>query len=172
MGCSSESAEPSPEPAGGASPSTPTDSSVFPAELTLTALEAFLDQKTYQSSPWVADPAPRPSQDPGNPHNHVRVYFNPRAVQSIQEGRGDRSAHLAESMVVKEMYNAEEELLGLAVSLKTEDSREASSWLYYCRGSGFFCGSSDASETKPLFSAGHQDCFSCHMENFYAPLPR
>ena len=144
----------------------------FPAETTQAGVEAFLDGGSYRASPWIFDAAPRPSIDTTSPHGRVRVYFNSVAAESIRAGNdGIDSPPARRSMIVKELYDAQDTLLGRAVSMKLEEGKSLSSWLYYCDGPGDACVG-DASAPTPLYTEGKVSaCHTCHGGGIFAPLP-
>lgn len=148
------------------------DPAVFPDALTVESIESFLDAEEYKQAPWTFDPAIREGTASfAHPGARLRVYFNPTAVESIQAGNGDTQAHLPQSMVIKELYDQADQLLGKAVSLKVETGLAPSTWVFYCRGPATACGTSNVSETQAFLRRGQSDCLSCHGENYFAPLP-
>jgi hypothetical protein len=84
----------------------------------------------------------------------VRVFLDPKLDASLKAGN---STHPAGSGVVKEMYNANGELEGWAVAVKTQkDSEGGKGWFWYEV-------TSTAAEAKPYASGnGIPLCFGCH----------
>lgn len=164
-GCSSGSDE---DGTGGAS----AEDREFPSETSQLGVEAFLDRGAYREAPWISDAAPRPRSDATSPHGRVRVYFNSIAADSMRAGNdGIESPPARRSMIVKELYDADDALLGRAVSMKVEEGKSLSSWLYYCDGPGDACVG-DAATPTPLYTEGRVSaCHTCHGGGIFALLP-
>ena len=140
----------------------------FPADTSQAGIEKFLEGETYKSAPWRFDAAPRGTDDVVSPHKRMRVYFNPKAVSSIEAGNGmDSAPHDQGAMVIKELYDDQDRVIGHAVSLKVGKTDSADDWLYYCDGPSADCGSS----TTPIYGPGEFECHGCHNGSYFAPLP-
>jgi hypothetical protein len=139
--------------------------STIPTENSLPAWEAFLAAGSYTQNGWISETAtPREDASMGvSPHGRVRVWFNPTLVASQKAGNGATTMappHTAESMVVKELYEADT-LAGYAVSLKVDPTGGPSAWFYYCKGPANRC-STGSVPTTALFAKGDLNCGGCH----------
>ena len=145
---------------------TPAEPKVLPSDQTQASYEAFLNAGDYMKNGWVADvAAPREESTAVSPHDHVRVWFSPKMVESFDAGNGatsDAPAHFVDSMVVKELYDGAT-MVGRASFWKVEEGKGPTSWIYYCRGPAARCYTNSPSfETTPLFRKGEPQCGSCH----------
>lgn len=140
----------------------------FPADTSQAGIKKFLEEETYKSAPWRFDPAPRGTDDIVSPHKRMRVYFNPSAASSIEAGNGpDTVPHPEGAMVIKELYDDQDAIVGHAVSLKVGKADRDEDWLYYCDGPSDDCGAS----TTPVYGPGEFECHGCHNGSYFAPLP-
>lgn len=144
---------------------------IKPDAHTQAAIESYLTSQHYREAPWVAETAnARPRSTPVSPHDRVRVWFNSVLVDSQKAGNGtDLSAppHVTDSMVVKEFFDANEQLLGHAVMLKLAGNRDA--WVYYCMDTSGRCGNSS---TPPVYATGSSNsCAGCHAGMVFTRAP-
>ncbi len=149
---------------------------VLPAAQTQEAYEAFLDANEYTKNGWVSDvAAPRDESSPVSPHDRVRVWFSPKMVESFDAGNGvtyDAPGHFIDSMVVKELYDANDALVGRVSFWKVEEGKAPANWIYYCRGPAGRCYSSSPSlEATPLYKKGEPNCGTCHGGLVYTTPP-
>lgn len=153
-GCSSDTDPPGDGDGDGDGDDT---SGQFPADTTEATVAAFLAAESYKT--WTGDAAPRGSEDTVNVHgDFLRVFFNDNAVTS----HGGPAS--PQSMVVKEIYDAQGTLLGKATTIIDADLGRT----FYCSvTSGTGC--TGQAETEPLYD--DISCSSCHGGQFYAPLP-
>lgn len=177
-GCSSSSDE---DPPSGSNPPTgsqpppngsqppPTGSpppQLVPADQTEAAYEAFLNEGLYTQNGWVSDvPTPREATSTVSPHDRVRVWFSPKAVESFAAGNGltsDAPGHFVDTMVVKDMYDGDT-LIGRASFWKVEEGTGPTAWIYYCKAPAGRCYfESPAFDVTPLFKKAEPQCGSCH----------
>lgn len=145
------------------------DPNEMPSDTSAEGIAAFLEAGTYQSSPWVGDPAPRGTDNVVNVHGaQMRVFFNSAAVAAVTN---DTSA--AGTMVVKELYEAGA-VVGHAVSIKTGSGNTANDWLHYCNAPvGSTACTGESVNTMPIYAVGVEAaCGYCHGQVPYAPLPQ
>lgn len=148
-----------------------------PQDVSAESLAAFLDARTYQSAPWVAEtPAPREGVlGTGSPHGRVRVYFNPALLDSIAAGNGlfeTMLPHATGSMAVKELYDETDTQVGVAAELKVDGN--FAQWAYYCRGPADRCalGEGPFTAEEPAYGiAGRVPCGICHGGFVFTPPP-
>jgi hypothetical protein len=145
---------------------TPAEPKVLPSEQTQAAYEAFLGASDYTKNGWISDvPAPREESSGVSPHDRVRVWFSPKAVESFDAGNGLTSTapeHFIDTMVVKELYEGDT-LVGQASFWKVDAGKAPTAWIYYCRGPAGRCYSnSPALDVTPLYKKGEPQCGSCH----------
>ena len=76
-----------------------------------------------------------------------------------------------ESMAVKEMFDASEQLVGHAVLLKSSSGTAREGWTSYCYGPADRClsGSSSITAQNPMYN--HGDCVGCHGGFFFTRIP-
>jgi hypothetical protein len=103
---------------------------MYPADSSNAGIEAFLAAQTYRGSGWEAETAtPREGT---SLHGRVRVFFNETLTASIVAGNGplgNGMPHTQGSMVVKELYDASDAVIGQAVMLRTDR------YVFYCKAS-------------------------------------
>ncbi len=143
-------------------PDDTTPEGSFPIDAALAVIAAFVDAGSYLLDPWTAETAaPRERNSDVSPHDRVQVWFNDVVIASSEAGNGEfqGTAHDAGSMVVKEMVDEADALLGVAVMLKLEGG--VTEWAYYCDGPQELCGVQVPAE--PFYGVGTStDCGGCH----------
>lgn len=148
---------------GGSAP-WPTD---VPSDTSEEGIRAFLEGKQYMSWLFQTD-APRPREYQTSPHDRVRVAFSERLVTAKQAGiDGDPDTYPAGSMAVKEMYDEEDNLVGIAAILKMKDGKGLPTWLYFCDAPDERCVNG---RTGPFYGQV-SDCNFCHGEFIYTSPP-
>lgn len=110
-------------------------------------LVAFLRQGGYQG--WLAEPS---VHEGSGPHGQVRVFFNDTVTQSL---RDDNATHPVGSILVKELYAPDGQLLiGHALEVKVEAGADKDTWLFF---EGFL-----PDYPNPYYGRGHATCHGCH----------
>lgn len=147
-----------------------------PSAQTQEAYEAFLASEEYKKNGWISDvPTPREETSGVSPHDRVRVWLNPKIVESFAAGNGvsyQAPGHYVDSMVVKELYDASDALVGRVSFWKVEEGKAAANWIYYCRGPAGRCYSnSPAFDTEPLYRKAEPQCGTCHGGLVYTTPP-
>jgi len=111
------------------------------------AISALVDRKEYTS--WKAEPTPHASPI----HDRVRVFFNPALEASLRAGN---AAHPSGSIVVKELYDMSDALVGHAVGVKDKDNSTAEAWVWY---------ESFLKDNEPaVYGRAHSACTGCHSQ--------
>ena len=118
------------------------------------ALLDYLRSGAYQeftTKESAAHPSSGPHTKVGLP---VRVYLDPKLSDSFEQGR---TQHPAGSAAVKELFNAQGELEGWAVMVKThEESQGGRGWYWY------EVTSTELGSTPVAAGNGVTMCFGCH----------
>ncbi|MFZ5895968.1 MAG: hypothetical protein ACOY0T_33235 [Myxococcota bacterium] len=151
-----------------------------PASSSQADITAFLDKGGYKDPSWVVDVAsPRPG-DSGTQHGDgIRVWENATLVASIKGGRDgwmNRPAPDVGSMAVKEMYDSNGQLVGLAAALRSSATTGFGGWTYYCYAPGARCSSTgEYTKSAPLYSGGGvapgMTCAICHNSTIFTVPP-
>lgn len=144
-------------------------------------LLAFLKAGTYRSAPWIPE-SPEPRAPQSSPHGTVQVWMNAPLVDSWRNGRDGEEGRPradAQSMAIKELYDAAGARVGYAVIYRSGAADEPNSWVFYCYGPGR-CDSSGtvATEAAPIYGRGTtgNSCHFCHsmipgLQPFITPAP-
>lgn len=155
-------------------------SGAAPASASQADLAAFLDAGAYRQAPWVADvEEPRPGGIGTLHGDNIRVWQNPTLVAAMRAGHDGRDGHMypdAGSMAVKEMYDAQKNLIGVAAAIHTVDGAAWDSWTYYCWAPGGRCTSGgDVEKSAPIYGNGNgsrtQNCLICHGATIFTKIP-
>lgn len=154
-------------------------SGAAPASASQADLGAFLDSGAYKQAPWVADVAePRPGGVGTQHGDGIRVWQNPTLVAAMRAGHDGREGRMypdAGSMAVKEMYDSDKKLIGVAAALHTANGDDWGSWTYYCWAPGGRCTSGDVDKNAPLYGNGSQGraqgCLICHGATIFTKIP-
>jgi hypothetical protein len=110
-------------------------------------LVAFVREGRYKG--WRAEPGVHAST---GPHGKVRVFFNDKAVQSLQAGN---ATHPRGTALVKELYAPDgTTLTGHAVDVKVADGAGKDTWLFF--------ESVGLDYTGNFYGRGHPACHGCH----------
>ncbi|MDX2053545.1 MAG: hypothetical protein SFV15_14190 [Polyangiaceae bacterium] len=159
---------------------TPTGSA---PQATVDAIKAFLAAGTHKAAPWKSEgAAPRDAlPNSASPHGKVRVYFNDTLQASSAAGNGAlvmnkvEKPHTTGSMVVKEMYDAQGAMIGVAANLKVDG--DAAAWAYYGVGDKKLFNDQTGgafSEAAPFFKTAPKDgafsCTFCHFGYVFSPI--
>lgn len=155
-------------------------SGAAPASSSQADIAAFLESGGYKKDPWISDVAtPRPGATGTQHGDGIRVWQNPTLVASTrsgQDGQQGRPKPAVGSMAVKEMYDANNQLVGLAAALRTLDTTTWDSWTYFCYAPGGRCtGGGDVDKSAPLYGTGNsnrtQPCIICHDGGIFTKIP-
>lgn len=149
-----------------------TADTTVPSDTSEAGIEAFLAAGSYKSAPWIGDGAVRTPTSSTNVHGDVRVYYNPTAVTSRENGQnevGHDTGNSLNSMAVKELYDTTGTQIGTAVMLRVADTGADADWLYYCSSTAGGCAS--ASDGGPYYGTALNECRFCHGGMFIGPLP-
>jgi hypothetical protein len=141
----------------------------------------FVQNGDYKKAPWISDVAAPRMGGAGTQHgDNIRVWLNPTAVTALKAGRnGQMNAAPPDqySMAVKEMYDdAKTNVVGVAISFRSEATTGAPAWIYYCYAPGTQCltGRTGTKET-PLYGKGNvaavSQCAICHGNTIYTTPP-
>jgi hypothetical protein len=144
-----------------------------PSDLMQATWDAFMTNKSYTMNGWISETATPRDEDPTVPvHGRVRVWFNPTAVTSQKAGNGavgSTTPHSIDSMVVKELYEADT-LVGHAAFLKLDATSGPGGWQYYCKGPADRCFDMSPADTV-TFGKGTADCAFCHGGFIFTTAP-
>ena len=154
-------------------------SGAAPASASLADISAFLESGGYKKDPWISDVAtPRPGSTGTQHGDGIRVWQNPILVAAMRGGHDGRTGNPKPdvgSMAVKEMYDASNQLIGLAAALRTADTNTWDSWTYFCYAPGGRCTSGDVDKSAPLYGNGNatktQPCVICHDGTIFTKIP-
>lgn len=150
-----------------------TADTTVPTDTSQAGLEAFLAAGSYKNAPWIGDAAVRTPTASTNVHGDVRVYYNPTAVTSRDNGQnevGHETGNALNSMAVKELYDNTGTQIGIAAFLRTAENGNDNDWIYYCTSSAGGCAS--MTDGGPYYGPGLNECRFCHGGMFIGPLPR
>jgi hypothetical protein len=143
-------------------------------------MAAFIDSGAYKQAPWISDvAAPRPANKSASQHGDgVRVFENPTLVTSIKAGRDgwdDKPSPDVGSMAVKEMYDTDGKLVGVAAAWRSAEVNGWGAWTYYCYGPSNRCAGGDYPKSAPLYGNGAvapgQGCAICHNATIFTEPP-
>lgn len=149
-----------------------TADTTVPSDTTEAGIAAFLAAGSYKSAPWVGDAAVRTPTSSTNVHGDVRVYYNPTAITSIENGQNEIShetGNSLNSMAVKELYDSTGTQIGTAVMLRVAETGADTDWLYSCSSTAGGCAS--MTDGGPFHGTGLDDCRFCHGGMFIGPTP-
>jgi hypothetical protein len=154
-------------------------SGAAPASASLADISAFLESGGYKKDPWISDVATPRKGSTGTQHGDgIRVWQNPTLVAAMRGGHDGRMGNPKPdvgSMAVKEMYDASNQLIGLAAALRTADTNSWDSWTYFCYAPGGRCTSGDVDKSAPLYGNGNatktQPCVICHDGTIFTKIP-
>jgi hypothetical protein len=124
---------------------------------------------TYQGAGWVPESAAAREAGSGSPHGRVRVFFNQTAIDSIAAGNGPlgtqmpRVPHTEGSMVVKEMYDAGNTVIGRAAML-----RSGGAYIFHCASSA--AGTCYSAYVANEIAHGASNC-ACHTNGVIITPP-
>ncbi len=165
-----------PMPSETAAP-TPARPEYLPADESMDTIGTFLSQGLYEGDGWTAQTsAPREQSMVVSPHGRVRVHLTNTLVESIAAGNGglgseSGQAHTFGSMAVKELYDDDDMLVGIAALLRQTDS---DGWITYCYGPIERCatGMGPFTQDDPYFDLDSNTltCRGCHAGNIFTTL--